>query len=186
MKRSEMTKKQLTYFFLEKSWFFGDWSHDRLYMEFGGELSSIPNIKRGRITTKRGASIINKSAMCKLLAMQIHFTDWTQTTGVQPVFMPDHFPLIMFLELPGNKKFDAIGSAESVADWLEPASKPVGRKQTPRGWGVGVYEDDTDLIVVPMKTAHTGNLGSKLARITVQPFERCRGEILTLFARSIL
>ena len=56
-----------------------------------------------------------------------------------------------------SRRFDPISVAETVQDWLEPASKIVGRtKKHARGWGAGLVDDDSQVVSI---SAHAEDLG---------------------------
>lgn len=124
---------------------------------FRGELAKVPSMKnskqilrfkrkggQGKELTAIGLSLV---ARAKLKAMDALFL--AKGISIERLRFPEQMgDLAVWIELAKGNTGDAIGAAETVLDWLEPAGKLVGKKA--RGWGIGLYQDDERAIPIPI------------------------------------
>ena len=112
---------------------------EKIHIEFHGELSRIPSLKNWKLP---GKNFVNPDVMARIQAMDILYQKAHQELKA-PVFNFEDEP-ISVLCICGKRPrtFDPIGCAETVMDWLEPATQLKGRAKKPRGWGIGITKND--------------------------------------------
>lgn len=143
------------------------------YIEFRGECANTPSLKNAR----RRYSL-EYGARCRLQAMSELFTAELAKMGKAYIQFGEQ-PVAMLLVCgkrgsKGNRSFDVQGCIETIADWLEPATKKGGNGVIrERGWGVGLIHNDSQVRPSAYKAADFGQ-DTEATTIIVRPFESVR------------
>lgn len=148
-----------------------------LRLEWRGPLSQIPSLKNSKAV---GSNRINDSARAKLEAMDTLWFRTTINSPVRDIFMEDYVSVIL---IPGTRlrNTDPLAAMQSIADWLEPASKPVGIKGKPRGWGIGLISDDKYVVPYAPPEGATG-LERDFTEVIIRPWASVRENATNLMA----
>lgn len=158
-----------------------DNSLDFLYMEFHGLLSAIPSLKSSyRADQNTGSVYMDRDCRQKLRAMDAHFR-----AAKERLKLPNFHPLsfgkreISLVVINGRRSrtFDSVSPLETVADWFECSKKMKGGKKKERGWGVGLIDDDKQVIPLPLRARHT-NYDHDHTTILAVPFDKVREECM--------
>lgn len=108
-----------------------------LVIEIAGECARIPSHKQAR-DPKRG--FVNPEYMARLKALDKLYA----ARGMCQYQFADRLQLLLICS-SRDRDFDPDNALSTVKDWLEPASKLVGPKKHPRGWGVGLIANDKQI-----------------------------------------
>lgn len=142
-------------------------------MRFSGSLAKIPSLKNSKVP---GLNCPNADVTARISAMDSLW--WQQVDGRQLSF--GRWPIFVVLICGHrNRQFDVDNCFSTVRDWLEPATKPVGRvdargKRGARGWGIGLTDNDS-LITGVAVSAETLGLCTEDSIIVV----RSLGEVVS-------
>ena len=151
---------------------------------FHGPAAAIPSLKNSKMP---GCNFAEPKVMGRIDAMSKMFYDTALVTGAGvhgPWFGAD--PILLLL-ICGDRSgpFDVIGCLETVQDWLEPATKRVGRQGRRRGWGVGLIDNDSQVTPVAV---HSHQLGfpHEHTIIRLRRFDRARESLINFAAAMVL
>lgn len=111
-------------------------------IDIHGALAHIPSMKRGKIP---GTNFVNPTIIAKIKALDAAFAK----AGAGLKSFGENWIVMTLICADRSREFDLVGCVETVQDWLEPASKPVGKKHAARGWGIGLIPDDKYIIPRP-------------------------------------
>lgn len=128
---------------------------------FYGKLRNIPSLKNTKIP---GTNFTNPDVIARIAAMDIAF----QRAAIDPVFFGNSEVYLITVNAQRSRNYDPIGALETVQDWLEPRFKPVGRTGRPRGWGIGLIDDDRQITPFTFRSETLG-AGVDFTKILVVP-----------------
>lgn len=154
-----------------------------LWIELRGSLAAIPSLKN----EKSNFGGLNRTAEQKIKSMDIIFLeDWGKTWGDSYTFGKERV-LLQVISGSRPQTFDAISPVETVQDWLEPKSKIVGAKiKRKRGWGIGMIEDDSQVIPLPAKYSDLSAKKTEQTLIHVMRFDTVRDRFIQFHADLML
>ena len=159
-------------------------SEKYLYIELHGALAAVPNTKNGRVTLPGGASIMGKECRVRIDIMsQIVMTE-VEKQGLQLPYFGSEPVSMLLIAGRRSRSFDLVGVMESVQDWLEPATKSVGRNPKPRGWGIGIIDDDQTIIPRVYHSWQTG-IAHEHTVISVVPWDSVREKDIDFIATHL-
>ncbi len=138
-------------------------------IRWDGRLAEIPSMKRGKLP---GKNCLNPTVLAKVRAMDALFA--VQAHGRNLGFGAN-FVRVVTVCGERSHSFDLPGVEETVLDWLEPPTKPVGKKRAGRGWGCGLIANDS---YVAPTTRHAWQLGlsTRCSLILIEPWNRVEQE----------
>lgn len=121
-----------------------------VHIELHGPISRIPSLKNSKMP---GKNFMNNDTRSRLRVMDRLYAKACQQIGVTPPTFGDSevFALVVCGKRP--TRFDKDNCATTVQDWLEPTIKKVGKKGAPRGWGVGVVNNDKQITTLAFNSA---------------------------------
>lgn len=153
---------------------------EAVHIELHGTAARIPAMKNSKLP---GKNFINPEFLARIKGMDVLFNHAAKKQGIESLTF-GHEPVICAV-ICGHRPrdFDALNVAETVADWLEPACKPVGRAKAKRGWGIGLIENDSQITMLSTKACHL-YLQCEYTRIVVRRAATI-GESLAQFVASI-
>lgn len=120
----------------------------QVHMEIFGSLAEIPSLKNSKIP---GKNFTNPKVLAKLKALDILYAAALKELSLtyHPQFSDG--VVVLTLRLPDCSRVDEDNAVASVKDWSEPKAKKVGKKVIrPRGWGIGLVENDRNIRGYPV------------------------------------
>jgi hypothetical protein len=136
-----------------------------------GEAARIPSMKNSKLP---GKNFANPDFKARVKAMDILFRAAVLSAKIDPwaLYYGGRVSVSVF-NSKRSARFDPIGALETVQDWFEPASKPVGAAKKPRGWGIGLIADDNQISLgISVRVEEFVEVKDKIARtvILMKPF----------------
>lgn len=106
-----------------------------VYIKISGRASAIPSIKNSKIP---GLNVLCPDVLSRIRAMDALFREIV-SPDEKISFGSDPVVVILVCGKRG-RRFDPHNCLGTIADWLEPPTKKVGKRR--RGWGIGLIDDD--------------------------------------------
>ena len=150
-----------------------------LRIDIVGDLANVPSLKNGKMPG-RG---INLDALIKLKALDELFK---QEAGGPFVRFEDGKVFVLVSCAARSRVFDPVNVLETVQDWLEPASKVVGRsKPRARGWGIGVVDNDSQITGLAVHADLLPGFDRDITSIFVLPWAQAGNLVCELGQRCL-
>lgn len=113
----------------------------RVIITLRGSLAAVPSLKNSKIPR---TNFTNPAVMGKIKAMDQLFL----SSGEKNLsFGAERVHVLIRLASQGHT--DRFNAMETIADWLEPKTKKVGKRE--RGWGIGLINDDSQVLGFPYR-----------------------------------
>ncbi len=155
---------------------------EQIQIELYGELARIPSLKNSKIP---GKNFTNPDVTARIKAMDFWFTEAMKRAGISWIRFGDEQLAVIVICAKRSRSFDPIGCAETICDWLEPASKPVGRQGKGRGWGVGLTNNDRFITPIAIHSHQTG-LELSHSVVIVRPWRGVREQFLNFITQGFM
>lgn len=145
---------------------------------FHGKLAAIPSLKNSKIP---GTNFINPDVRARLDAMTRLFHDVTKLNA-PAAYGSDRVWCVVILGSACRVRDDN-NAFTAVADWLEPKTK--ANRNKPRGWGVGLVDDDAQVKGFAIK-AKDLNRNERDTHIRICPWAAVQPDLTAWVARTVL
>ena len=155
-----------------------------IWIEFRGALAHIPAIKNNRHPSFPG---IDRRVLGFLHAMDQMFIKEAvhQKLRLSDLSFGDQMAHVN-LVVGGRASADEDNAMSTIKDWLEPRTKIVGGKNKhPRGWGIGLVNNDNQLRGYPLKSDDLA-LNMNYTRIVIRPWDQIRELAVNYVAQCCL
>ena len=153
---------------------------ERVKLELMGPIAHIPSLKNSKVP---GANFINPETMARIKVMDYVYKQTAAKLGITfPLTFGREDVSIVVVCAKRKVAFDTDNCLATVRDWLEPASKMVGKGRA-RGWGVGLVDNDRQIKGLAL---YDKDIGLKLDKsiVVVQRFDSTRDR-LSEFVHSV-
>jgi hypothetical protein len=151
-----------------------DFDEDWIWIRISGPAANLPSMKNSKLPGKNFAApdfLGRVKSLDSLWNSQIDFK-------AVPRFGLGVRVGLLIISAKRTRSFDPIGCLETVQDWLEPKNKKVGRKGTSRGWGIGLIDNDSQVVGISLRydEHHRELFDPESTHILIKPFEKISRE----------
>lgn len=147
-------------------------------IELHGKLAAVPSLKNSK---PNGANFMSTRARDWLTSAQGFWKaqSFLSSFGDEPLLA-----VIVWGKRP--VRFDTDNATTTIKDWLEPATKIVGKfEKRSRGWGAGLVNNDSQVEAWPVRASQLG-LDTTTTTIYLRPMRLMRETVAELLARVIM
>lgn len=146
---------------------------ERVKIELLGPIAHIPSLKNSKLP---GKNFINAETLARIKVMDTVFKQTAAKLGLHFRMSFDKEDVALIVVCAKRKvAFDTDNCLATVRDWLEPATKKVGKGRL-RGWGIGLIDNDRQVKGLAL---YDKDLGLTLDKsiIILQRFDRTKDRL---------
>ncbi len=116
-----------------------------------GPAAKIPALKNSKIP---GTNFTKPEHLGRIYALDALYNVAIEEAKIRPQFGDEPLYMVAVIGARSNS-FDPDNCFTTLKDWLEPATKPVGKNR--RGWGIGLVSDDRFVSGFPVAARDLGS-----------------------------